>query len=131
MQSAQDNPTTDHPPREDPLAQQVRGLIADGQALIETELAFQKQRVAFGLGQAKTIAIFLVVALVLAFFAVMALIVGLLLALTPVLGPWGALGAVVLGICAVVGLCVIVALRAIGKMRAVLLGKPAAPEDAA
>jgi hypothetical protein len=131
MPSAKDSQATDHQIREEPLTEQVRGLIADGQTLIETELAFQKQRAAYGLGQAKTIALLLLLALALGFFALMALIVGLLLALAPLLGAWGALSAVVLSICAAAGLCVFAALRGIGKMRAVLLGKPAAPEDAA
>ncbi len=129
MPSAKDKDAADHQPREEPLAQQVRGLIADGQSLIETELAFQKERIAYGLGKAKTIVVLLLLALALGFFALMALVVGLLLALAPLLGVWGALGAVLVGICAAAGLCVLIALRGLSKTRAVLLGKPATPGD--
>ncbi|WP_295529755.1 phage holin family protein [Novosphingobium sp. Chol11] len=129
MQSAKDSQATDHQSSEEPLASQVRGLIADGQALVEAELEFQKSRIAYALGQAKSIAVLLLLALALGFFALMALIVGLLLALAPMLGAWGALGAVVLGICAVAGLCVAVALRGLNQARAVLLGKPSAQKD--
>ena len=131
MPSAKDDKAADHQPPEEPLAQQVRGLIADGQSLIETELAFQKERIAYGLAQAKSIAVLLLLALALGFFALMALVVGLLLALAPALGAWGALGAVVLGICASAGLCVVIALRGLSQARAVLLGKPSAPKDSA
>ena len=122
MPRVNDGPTDEKQPHEDSLAEQVRGLISDGQAVVQTELAFQKERIAFGLGKAKSIALLLLLALAVGFFALMALIVGLLLALTPVIGAWGALGAVVLGLCIVAGLCVFTALRGLSKARDVLLG---------
>jgi uncharacterized membrane protein YqjE len=128
MPSVNDGPTKERQSPEDSLADQVRGLITDGQALVETELAFQKERIAFGLGKAKSIVLLLLLALAVGFFALMALIVGLLLALTPMIGAWGALGAVVLGLCGVAGLCVLTALRGLSKAREVLFGEPSEPE---
>lgn len=80
------------------LVDDVRQLVEDGRTLLEAELAYQKSRAAVaGLGL-KAIAGWGALALALAFFALMALVMGLLLALTPLLGGWGAMGAVVLAL---------------------------------
>jgi len=80
------------------LVDDVRQLVEDGRTLLEAELAYQKSRAAVaGLGL-KAIAGWGALTLALAFFALMALVMGLLLALTPLLGGWGAMGAVVLAL---------------------------------
>ena len=101
---------------DDSLLGGARALLEDGQSLIEAELAFQKARAGFVLGRAKGILALATLALALLFFALMALVMGLLLALAPLIGPWGALAAVFLGLLALTGLCV---LGVIGRIRAV------------
>lgn len=94
----------------------ARALLEDGQTLIAAELAFQKARAGFVLGRAKGILAFGALALALLFFALMALVVGLLLALAPLIGPWGALAVVSLGLLGLTGLCL---LAVLGRVRAV------------
>ena len=101
---------------EDSLLGGARALLEDGQTLIAAEIAFQKARAGFVLGRAKGILALAALALALLFFALMALVMGLLLALAPLIGPWGALAAVFLGLLALTGFCV---LGVIGRIRAV------------
>jgi len=56
--------------------------------------------------------------------------VGLLLALAQLIGPWGALVVVVLGLLGLTGLCVLGVVRRIGAVRRALKG-PAKPEQGA
>jgi len=70
----------------------LRALIEDVQTLVEAEAGFLRAALAYALSRAKSIALLLVLALFFAFFALMAIVVGLLLALAPLIGPWGALG---------------------------------------
>ncbi len=72
----------------------LRALIEDAQTLVEAEAGYWRTAFGFAVGRAKNIALLLVAALFFAFFTLMAIVVGLLLALTPLIGPWGALGAV-------------------------------------
>lgn len=87
------------------LVEDLRQLAADGRTLLEAELAYQKSRAAFAGQAAKSVAGWGALALALVFFALMALVVGLLLALTPLLGGWGAMGAVTIGLLIAAGLC--------------------------
>jgi uncharacterized membrane protein YqjE len=80
------------------LSDDLRQLIDDGRALAAAELAWQKSRAAYVGKQAGGIAILGLIAAALAFCALMALIFGLVLALTPPLSAWGAMGAVVGGL---------------------------------
>ena len=89
---------------------------------MEAELAFQKARAGFVLRRAKGILALGALALALLFFVLMALIVGLLLALAPLLGPWGALGAVVCGLLLITALCVLGVIRRVGTIRKALKG---------
>ena len=59
----------------------IRALIEDGQTLLEAEIAYRKAQAVFGLGEAKVIALLLVLGLAFGFFTLLALVVGLLLAL--------------------------------------------------
>ena len=72
----------------------LRQLAEDARVLAEAELAYQKSRAAYARAQVPKIAIMAVVAGVFAFFTVMAAIFGLTFALTPLLGPWGAMAVV-------------------------------------
>ena len=91
------------------LVEDIRRLVEDGRTLAEAEIAYQKSRAAVAGAGAKGIAGWLALALALLFFTLMALVVGLLLALTPLLGGWGAMAAVTLGLLLCTGLCVAVA----------------------
>lgn len=87
------------------LSEDLRQLAQDARVLAEAEFAFQKTRAAYASAEAKGIALLGVVALVLLFFAVMALVVGAVIALGPVLGPWGAMLAVTGTLVLVSALC--------------------------
>lgn len=105
------------------LGDGIRALLEDGQTLLEAELAFQQARVGYVLGRAKGIAVLLVAALFLAFFFLVAVVVGLLLALTPLVGPWGALGIVALVLLAGAAGCFFAAISRYRDARDVLTGK--------
>jgi uncharacterized membrane protein YqjE len=102
------------------LFDNARALFENGKELAGAELAFQKARAGFVWSGAKGILALAALALSLVFFVLMALVVGLLLALGPVLGAWGALGAVVLGLLALIGLCVLGVVSRLRAMRAAL-----------
>ena len=122
--------------RPDPLPQQPPGsdtaddslfgsigeLIDDGQTLLEAELDYQRKRVNYGLARSKGIVGLILLGLALLFFALMALIVGLLLALTPLLTAWGALGAVFGGIVLAAALSFLYAVLKFRKAKAVIFG---------
>lgn len=86
------------------LVDDLRQLAADGRTLIEAELAYQKSRAAVAGKAASSVAGWGALALALVFFALMALVIGGILALTPLLGPWGAMAAAVGGLLAAAGL---------------------------
>jgi positive regulator of sigma E activity len=86
------------------FADEVRQLVDDGRTLLEAELAYQKSRAAVVGLAARSIAGWLALALALLFFALMALVMGALLALTPLVGGWGATAIVVLVLLVATGL---------------------------
>lgn len=107
------------PPAEEGIGGAVKALINDAQTLLEAEIAYRKAQASFGLGEAKSIGILLVLGLAFGFFTLLAIVVGLLLALAVVVGAWGAL-AIVGGVLAL--LCAItlwLALQKIGRAKAV------------
>lgn len=91
----------------------IKALIEDGQTLVEAEIAYRKAQASYGLGEAKSIVVLLLLGLAFAFFTLLALVVGLLLALASYVGVWASLGIVggVLGILAAVCL-----MRAVKRM---------------
>lgn len=98
----------------------IKALIEDGQTLIEAEIAYRKAQATYGLGQAKAIAVLIVLGIAFGFFTLLALVVGLLLALAAVAGVWGAL-AIVGGVLAVLaGMCLLLAIRRISRAKAAL-----------
>lgn len=102
------------------LVDDVRQLVDDGRTLLEAELAYQKSRAAVAGAGARGIAGWGALALALVFFALMALVMGLLLALTPLLGGWGAMLLVVLGLLVSAGLSGWAATRRWKRMTALL-----------
>lgn len=106
---------------EDPsLAEDLRQLADEAKTLAQAELAFQKSRAAYAGSQAKTIVALLVVAAVVVFFAVMALVTGTVIALGPVLGLWGAMAAVTLGLLLFAAICALAARSKLKQMMAVI-----------
>ena len=91
------------------LTADVAALFEDGRTYVEAELAFQKSRAAFALDRGKAGALYGVLAFAVLHLALIALVVGAVIALSPVLTPWGAT-AVVVGVLVLVG--VILAWRA-------------------
>ena len=101
----------------------IRALIEDGQTLIEAEIAYRKAQASFGLGEAKTIALLLILGLAFGFFTLLAIVVGLLLALAIYVGVWGALVLVGGVLLALTVLCLLLGLKKIGSAKAGLLGE--------
>jgi len=92
-------PDPDRPADEPPsLVALLTALIEDAQTLYAAETGYWRRALAFALARARTVALLLVLGLFLLFFTLMALVVGLLLALAPLIGPWGALVLVVLAL---------------------------------
>lgn len=102
------------------FAEDLRQLADEAKALAEAEFAFQKSRAAYAGSESKGIAGLLVVAAVLVFFAVMALVTGTVIALGPLLGLWGAMAAVTLGLVLLAGLCAAGARSKLKRMMAVI-----------
>lgn len=75
----------------------VQALIDDGKTYLEAELVYQKTRAAFVADGAKSTMVFGAIAALLGFLALVGLTVGSIIALTPLLGAWGA-SAVVVGL---------------------------------
>lgn len=95
--------------RERSLTDDLRLLADDARAYASAEFAFQKSR-AFHAGQElKRAVIFTALAVACVIVALMALTMGTVLALTPLLGAWGATGAVVLFLLAAAGIFALIA----------------------
>jgi hypothetical protein len=95
--------------RERSLNEDLHQLAQDARAYAEAEFHFQKSRASYAASASKSIIVYALVALVLVFFAIMALVVGLVIALAPLLTPWGSTAVVTL---ALLGLAVFLLLRA-------------------
>jgi hypothetical protein len=93
------------------LRDDVEALIDDGKTYLEAELAYQKTRAAFVADRAKGAIIFGAVAALFGFLALIGLTVGLIIALSPLLTPWGASGLVV----ALLVIGALIAARAAGR----------------
>jgi hypothetical protein len=107
------------------FADDVRQLVDDGRTLLEAELAYQKSRATVVGLAARSIAGWLALALALLFFALMALVMGALLALTPLVGGWGATAIVVLVLLLATGLSGWIAARRWERTAAQLTDKEA------
>ncbi|MGV3511651.1 MAG: phage holin family protein [Novosphingobium sp.] len=115
--------SADPPPSEEGIGAAVKALIEDGQTLLEAEVAYRKAQATYGLGEAKTIIVLLLLGVAFGFFTLMAIVVGLLLALAQYIGVWGAL-ALVGGILAVLaGICILRAVKRIAAAKVGLTGR--------
>lgn len=102
---------------EDPtFAEDLQQLLQDARALAQAELAFQKTRVAYAGAEARAVALLGTVAAVLVFFAAMALVVGAVIALGPLLTPWGAMAAVTAALLLIAGICALLAKARLSRM---------------
>jgi len=106
------------------LIEMVRLLVGNARLLAEAEVELRKAQAAFVARHAKRIALLVVLALFFLFFLLMALVVGLLLALTPLIGGWGAMGVVLLALGIATGLCVRGALRGVKSIARGIKGEP-------
>lgn len=102
------------------LAGDLRQLAEEAKTLAQAEFAFQKSRAAYAGAESRTISLLLVGAAVLVFFAVMALVTGAVIALGPVLGPWGAMAAVTLALLLVAGICALSAKARFKRMMTII-----------
>lgn len=106
------------------MVAQLRGLYSDGRELIDAEIGFQKARVSAAGRQVRAIAAFAFLGLVLLGCALIALVVGTMIALIPVLGAWGAMGATVAGALLLTGLCFWLAIGRVSKVSALFAAAP-------
>ncbi|MDN3645490.1 phage holin family protein [Pontixanthobacter aestiaquae] len=83
------------PPPERSLADDVNALIDDGKTYVEAELAYQKTRFSFAVGNGKSGIGFVFAALAFLHLALIGLVVGGIIVLAPVIGPLWAMLAVV------------------------------------
>lgn len=100
------------------MADQLRGLYADGRTFIDAEIGFQKLRLAAAGRHVRTMALLAIIGLVLISCAVIALVLGTMIALAPLLGAWGAMGATVAASLVLAGLCFWLAFLRVGKVSA-------------
>lgn len=107
-------------PTPPPISDEVSQLIAAARAMANAELAYQTTRARLLAKAAAWIGAGAAAALTLLFFVLIALVVGLLLALTPVLGAWGALGAVVGGLLLVTAIAAFIAWQGLRRFMALL-----------
>ena len=73
----------------------IRAAFSDGTTYLEAELAYQKSRAGYAANRAKWSVLYGAAVFGLLHLALIALTVGAVLALSPVIGPWLATGAVV------------------------------------
>lgn len=85
-------------PEDSSIAALIAALAADARLVVEAEAAWWKLAAAHALASAKRVAILFALAAALVFFALMALVTGSVIALTPVIGAWGATAAVTLAL---------------------------------
>lgn len=102
------------------LVDDVRQLVAEGQAYAQAEMAFQKSRARVAGENAGGIAAISALALAFAFMALVALVVGLLLALATVIGEWLAMIVVVAALLIGAGIAAAVAASRLKRLKSLL-----------
>lgn len=105
-------------PEQPSVGDALRALVEDGQTLVEAEIAYRKAQAAYGLGEAKAIAILLVLGLAFGFFTLLAIVVGLLMGLAAYVGVWGALAIVGGALLLLTGLCLYLASARMSRVKA-------------
>ena len=103
-------PVDEPPVARGSLTDDIVAIFDDGRTMVEAEIQFQKTRAAFALDRGRSGAFYGVVAFALIHLALVALVVGMVIALTPLIGPWGAT-AIVVGVLVVTGAAFAVAAR--------------------
>lgn len=106
------------------MIKQLRGLYVDGRELVDAEIGFQKARAAAAGRQIRAMAVLAIVGLILVGCALMALVIGTMIALIPVLGAWGAMGATVVASLALTALCFWLAAGRVTKVGALFASDP-------
>ena len=82
------------------LLDDIEALVADGKTYFDAEIAYQKTRLSFVVDRLKTAAVYGTVGAIVGVVLLIALSVGLIIALAPLITPWGAT-AVVAGLLAI------------------------------
>lgn len=100
------------------MIDQLKGLYADGRELIDAEVSFQRTRLSAVGKQVRIMALLAVVGLILLGCVLIALTVGTMIALIPILGPWGATGATAGATLVVAVLCFWLAAGRVGRVTA-------------
>lgn len=113
---------SDEPVPDQGIGAAIRALIEDAQTLVEAEIAYRKEQASYGLGEAKSIIVMLLLGLAFGFFTLLAIVVGLLLALAHYVGVWGALAIVGGALALLAVLCLMRAVRKISAAKAALTG---------
>jgi uncharacterized protein YacL len=111
------------------LGEQLRALYEDGRELVDAEISFQKARMSAAGRQVRAMALLAFVGLVLISCALIALVVGTMIALIPLIGPWGAMLATVLGTLLLAVLSFWLAARRIGRLGALFSNDETPAED--
>lgn len=127
--SDEDAPADDLP-AERSLLDDIGALFDDAKTYFQAELTYQKTRASFVSNRLKKTVGFAFAALFLVLLATVGLTVGLIIALSPLLTPWGATAVVVLGLLLLAYLLVRSAGNAWSEiMGAVHEGDPDAPQE--
>ncbi|WP_260923504.1 phage holin family protein [Novosphingobium sp. 9] len=116
-------PFHQEPDDEVTLVEDLRGLIDETFDLAQAEIAFQKSRAAYAGAETRNVVAMLIMAAIFGFFAFMALVVGLVIALGPLLTPWGAMATVTLGLLVLAALCALSARSRVKRLISALRGK--------
>ncbi len=115
------DPTHVGPDRDEPTDEAISAVFArlyeDGRSYAQAELDRQKLRVGIIGAGVRDAAIFAMVAIMLLFAALVALLIGLIFALSPDLGRWGAIGAVLSSTVIVSLVLLLLAKARIGRMK--------------
>lgn len=121
--SEQEGPAGAGPAETSPsLAARLEAILHQGETLVGAELAYQKARVGVGWSRGKRVVAFLVLAAAFGGLTLVALVVGLLIALAPILTPWGSLAVVGLVLALLSALSFQAAVKAFREARGLILG---------
>lgn len=86
----------DAPGSDRSLLEDVEALVADAKTYVDAELAYQKTRLSFVVDRLKSAAVYGTIGAIVGVVLLIALSVGLIIALAPLITPWGATAVVVL-----------------------------------
>lgn len=98
------------------LTDELAALLDDGRTYVEAEIAFQRSRAIFTASESKRGLFTLLATFAFLHAALIALVVGALIALSPVLGPFGAMAAVTAALVAVAVITGLITRRRFGRI---------------